>query len=641
MEGGDLERLQGEVEKYRQGYEQANDLCSQLMEMSQDLQVQLDEAKGALDAVRQEENERLMAERANSKKLHAQNLLELQEQARMDAAALSTSLSNQHQQELSEKDRQIDQLQGQLKRLFDHYAVESPQGPPSANLNEQASNGDELLVRLRAQVEELQQKYEAENKRAVDAEMKHRLLERIKNALKSSTDEARREADTKIRRLEQQLSQLQGASPPTVQLAPSSMTEPNGTRTAELEAQVAQLTREVAESKNESASLSQTVATLQLKCQQSADRDLTVSESQAALSSVRQELAQVEEALHTLQGQTEALRREGAASAAQSREKDTLIAELRMRIDQFSSLQALGGSESQSGEARVEIGVPRDQLFATPVPLGANPHVTELQQALQMHQSTISDLQQQCSGLRKEIVERNQAHERKIASLQEKAEAAEARAQEISQTQAAKLRSYEESYQEIESQLDRICQQMENLASMRESFVEQQEELSATQSQLALAQKEIEAKNELLYQEKKNLEVSKEISCDLQKHILDLSQTHSATKQQLEGLIADYEQLQLESAQHRNAFEQEKSSIVYDLLHKQMSAERSPSRPSLELVPESPYTPGTRGNGQGHREEKKNIATVKQKLIDELWRESFVMIQSPAAPSMPRPASLL
>merc|ERR1712137_148472 len=177
---GEMQQLQEEVTKYREGYEQANELCSQLMEMSQDLQAQLEEAKAN---TREEVLHALEQERTKFRSTLAQQLQEVQDQAHSDQAALSDTLRQQHRQELAQKDAQIEQLTGQLNRLFTHYTGDTPadmedggSAPSAATDVPSSSNDSEHVQQLQEKIQELENKWEAEIKHARNFKQKFSLL---------------------------------------------------------------------------------------------------------------------------------------------------------------------------------------------------------------------------------------------------------------------------------------------------------------------------------------------------------------------------------------------------------------------------------------------------------------------------------
>lgn len=651
----EVQQLQEQVDKYREGYDQANELCSQLMEMSQDLQVQLEEAKAH---TRQEVLHALEQERNKFRTILAQQLQEVQDQAHSDQAALTATLREQHRQELSQKDQQIEQLTGQLNRLFNHYTGDSPadtDSAPAPSAPAESSQADsEQVQKLQEKIQELEKKWEAENKRAVDLEMKYQLLERIKNALKSSTDQSRKELQAKIFELEKQLRETAASAPaPSPATPPPDLVEQNQTlqqTVTSLQEELArarvalqeQTSQQQAHQAEETQRWEQKLAQLQDaldverrgKTSAAAPSRSGGDEATASLALLRDETNQLKASLHETHSQLEAAQATSRNQLILLKEKDSSISQLNHRVNDLTAKL----TEQQRLVARLQetAAATRDHPVMPSSEERSSEHeqVLELQMALQGHQSTISDLQAQCSALRKEILERNEAHESKLRALESQKRAAEGQVQSILQSHALKVQSYEQNYQDIEDQLDLVHSQVEQLSSVREELAFAQEELAAVRGQLQLAEKEVNTLKDLLYEERRNLEVSKEISCDLQKHILELSQAHKATQQQYKDLMSSYEQLQLEATQQRNAFEQEKAAIVYDLLHKQMHSERTAGSPT----PTSPTFGGPHSNGQRH-DEKRSLSVVKSNLIDEMWRESWNMAHTPSSVRVRSPSA--
>ena len=111
------DKLLLELAQYKEGYEQANTLCSKLMEMSNTLQKQVETMEGQMAA----EKEKFAGERDAMKKQFANQLNQLQEQARTEQSQIAAALRSEQDKIVAQKDQEIDRLQGQLSRLFEHH----------------------------------------------------------------------------------------------------------------------------------------------------------------------------------------------------------------------------------------------------------------------------------------------------------------------------------------------------------------------------------------------------------------------------------------------------------------------------------------------------------------------------------------
>lgn len=128
-----MEDLQQQLEHYKTGYEQANSLCTQLMEMTENLQGQVETLESENKLIRQQESEKFNEERMQLKKNFLIQLSELKEQYQQEQQQIANTIRSENQRNLDVKEKEIQQLQGQLARLFEHY---SPEGPKSTDPNE-------------------------------------------------------------------------------------------------------------------------------------------------------------------------------------------------------------------------------------------------------------------------------------------------------------------------------------------------------------------------------------------------------------------------------------------------------------------------------------------------------------------------
>ena len=115
-------KILSDLEKYKAGYAQANEICSQLMEMNEEQGNQLEAMKESIDQQIHEaitkEREAFTEEREKTKKEFATKLQEIQQFSKSERERLT----EEHQLVLSQKEKEIEQLHGQLNRLFEHYS---------------------------------------------------------------------------------------------------------------------------------------------------------------------------------------------------------------------------------------------------------------------------------------------------------------------------------------------------------------------------------------------------------------------------------------------------------------------------------------------------------------------------------------
>lgn len=484
--------------------------------------------------------------------------------------------------------------------------------------------------------------------------MKYRLLERIKDALKNTTEQVKKESNEKVKDLEMKLKdsiekneELQRT---ILELQENNVKESSdkvdnvdniqnndNVNVTELESQISKLTRELTEEKDKSVSLSQKIEDLEFKLQTKSEDKM---ENESQNNDWKQIQRNLENEIESLSLKLKDANENEHKASISIKEKDSFISELQ---------QDLKSNCEDISKLQEKIKILQQQLETSKViqntPIISkddrnnedNAKVLELQLALQTHQNTISDLQQQCDSLREEILERKQIHEREITKSKEQYTSLENQYQESLQTQVESIKSYQKAYDEFENSIENIVNELENLSEIRDKFLHQQEELKSIKSQLSLSHKEIETKKEQLLEVKENLNDSKEIVCDLQKHILELSDNLTKVQQELMKTKSDYEKLQFEYSRREKMFEKEKTAIVFDMLQKNLKNKESTSTTLDEddEFTESSYSTPKNGNSidRNIRDEKKSLSLVKQNLINELWRESWDMINSPTSVS--------
>ena len=127
-------QTQSELERYRTGYEEANALCSQLMEVTESQQAQIEQLTAFQDTdslisqAVNAEREKFNGERIGMQQVFASQLSEIQKLAKSERQRMM----EEHQSVLKQKETEIEQLHGQLNRLFDHYT-----GPPAEGVVDQ------------------------------------------------------------------------------------------------------------------------------------------------------------------------------------------------------------------------------------------------------------------------------------------------------------------------------------------------------------------------------------------------------------------------------------------------------------------------------------------------------------------------
>lgn len=136
-----MEQLQEELVHYKSGYEEANNLCSQLMEMTESLEKQVESLKVQIDQVKKEEADKYNGEKVTLRKQFATQLSEIKEQYHQEQQQVINTIRSDNQRKMDQKDAEISQLQGQLARLFDHYSGPSEQSKDVVKENQSNETG--------------------------------------------------------------------------------------------------------------------------------------------------------------------------------------------------------------------------------------------------------------------------------------------------------------------------------------------------------------------------------------------------------------------------------------------------------------------------------------------------------------------
>lgn len=257
-------------------------------------------------------------------------------------------------------------------------------------------------------------------------------------------------------------------------------------------------------------------------------------------------------------------------------------------------------------------------------------------------QKTINELQQQCDSFRNEIFQRNENHQQIVADLKRKNQQFQQLFTTTTQSYLHKFQSYTETVSLLQNQIETIQNNLIQQKNISHQFTILQEQHQHLQSQFTTVEQELQAHKQILNEERKKLETSKEIACDLRNHITDLNNLYTTTTNELEQLREDYDKLQVELVQQKKAFEHEKTTIIYDLLQKQIDEsdetdnnhdeyETHQNHSQTNTKHHKQQTPTQKKETPSYvktpSDERKAISNVKKKLIDELWKETYEMLE--------------
>mmetsp|Transcript_15494 Transcript_15494/g.60594 ORF Transcript_15494/g.60594 Transcript_15494/m.60594 type:complete len:1061 (-) Transcript_15494:28-3210(-) len=428
---------------------------------------------------------------------------------------------------------------------------------------------------------------------------------------------------------------------------------------AELEAAIAEKVRLLAEEADRVVDLQQQLAQAQLEASLASDAAEEAARktegAEEAAQTASKTAAELKATLEKREKQLADARAELAQAKSQALEETRRAAEQQGRLQgEVDALRGQLESERESGSASAteQVSQLSKQLSA------ANEAIFALEAEAANVRKQKDDLEDEAKRLRSEMVAQIETHRCTKEELQAQLARSEKQVVENLREQRASLVAFQERYEEVDRQLDVVAGQLEIARVTAERLEAAQAKFMQLEQMFADERRQHEETAKQVGLERKRVEIAKELTCDLQRHIIEITNAHNDSLDQVARLEEELDEARAALERERGAFEEEKTSILYDFLHRQYggSSSLSPTGASLSASssrshsrrPSHGQLPIEQANGgtsseqkqqqavarfQHHVDERAALAHVKRRLVDELWSHSMELTASASKPA--------